>query len=87
LQETWPEEYIGKEVHGDASKPWPQVFVRWSWSDNWTPGNSDGTLFWSPTALFGGSEGGIPIYDFGLEKISSERLFVRTVMARVEVSV
>jgi hypothetical protein len=81
MQGTWPEEYIGKEVHEHPSKSWSQVLVRWSWNDNWTPGNSYGALYWSPTALFGGGEYDIPLYDFGRDKRSDE------VFVRVEVSV
>jgi len=59
-------------VHEHSSKTWPQVFVHWSWSDHWTPGNSDGALFWSPIGLFGGGEDGIPIYDVTYEEVKSE---------------
>ena len=48
------------------------MFVHWSWSDHWTPGNSDGALFWSPIGLFGGGEDGIPIYDVTYEEVKSE---------------
>lgn len=57
------------------------MLVRWAWNDNWAPGNSYGALYWSPTALFGGGEHGIPTYDFGRDKRSDE------VFVRVEVSV
>jgi hypothetical protein len=80
MQGAWPKDYIGKEVFEHPSKTWSQVFVRWTWIDDWTPGNSDGALFWSPTALCGGGEYGIATYSFGHDKDNSNTFI------RVEVS-